>query len=121
MNTVNFISSIKDTFPYIESTIIKLDNNYDWWKKNAIKLEDELSNEIRAIADSPITINTKLIIYNGKDDDVQAVRWSAPAIQFTFPEVSLDFMKKLKSKLGGNTWNGHNTFIEDNNLIVLFE
>jgi len=119
--TITFSNSIKDTFPYIESAIFVLDNNLNWWKKNYELLEEKIANIARGIADKPITIITLFTIYNGPDEKVESVKWTGPAIEFTFLETSSEFPKKVKKQLGENTWEGHKLITEDNKLIILFE
>ncbi len=119
--TVTFLNSIKDTFPYIESAILVLDNNFNWWKKNYEVLEKLVANIARGIAEKPVQIRTRFTVYSGPDENVEAVKWSGPAIELTFFENSPEFVKKIKEQLGGNTWEGHKLITEDNKLIILFE
>jgi hypothetical protein len=118
--TVTYLNSIKDTFPYIESAIVVLDNNLRWWKNNYEVLEQQLANEIRGIADEPIKIRTRFTVYSGPDEAVQTVVWSGPAIEFTLLEASPMLVKKVQQKLGNN-WNGHRVITDENKLIILFE
>jgi hypothetical protein len=119
--TITFLNSIKDTFPFIESTIIVLDNNFNWWKKNYEILEEKLANISSGIADKPIEILTRFTIYNGEDENVKAVKWNGPAIEFTFLETSSEFAIKVKNQLGKSTWEGHKLITEDNKLFILIE
>lgn len=120
LETVTFLNTIKDTFPYVESTIIILDNKLGWWKKNGELFEQELANEIRGLASTPIDVRTRLIIYSGPEQQVQAVQRIGPALEFTLQEVSSEFVLKVKNKIG-NTWNGHRLITDENKLIVMFE
>jgi len=119
--SITFTNSIKDTFPYIESAIIILDNNLNWWKKNYEILENKIANICRGIANKPITILTRFTIYSGADENVKSVKWNGPAIEFTFLETSFDFVEKVKQELGKNTWEGHKLIVEDNKLFILIE
>jgi hypothetical protein len=118
--SVTFLNSIKDTFPYVESAIIVLDNNLNWWKKNYEVLEQQLSNAVRGIAKTPVEIRARFTVYSGPDENVKTVTWNGPAIEFTFFEQSPMLVEKVKNTLG-NTWEGHKLITDDNKLIVLFE
>lgn len=120
IGSVIYNDSIKDTFPFIESTIIKLDNNLGWWQKNYEILEDKMANIVSGVVDSPVNIRTRFTIYNGTDDSVETVEWNGPALEFTFIETSPSVIEKVKNKLGGN-WEGHRILTEENKLYVLFE
>ena len=119
-NTVTFLNSIKDTFPYIESTIMILDNNLHWWKLNNEVLEKKIANVAAGIANKPVKIEVRFMVYNGPDENVESVKWSGPALEFTFVEKSTDFVKDIKDEIG-NTWEGHKLIIDDNKLIIMFE
>lgn len=119
-DSVKFLNSIKDTFPYVESAIIVLDNNLNWWKKNYELLEQKLSNIARGLAKTPVEIRTRFTVYSGPDENVEAVTWNGPAIEFTFFEQSPVFVEKVKNQLG-NTWEGHKVLTDDNKLFILFE
>ena len=119
-DSVTFEDSIKDTFPFVESTILKLDNNLAWWKKNYEKIEQLIAEKARDISSNPITIRTKLIIYNGPDENVKTVTWSGPALEFSFLETSSSFVRSVKKSIG-NTWGGHKLITSENRLVILFE
>jgi len=119
-NSVNFTSSIKDTFPFIESTIMILDNKLQWWKKKYEELELAIANETMALVKEPIDVKPRFVIYNGTDDSVEAVKISKPAIEFTFIEGTSDIPKKIQTSMNKN-WEGHRILTEDNKLYVLFE
>jgi len=119
--TITFLNSIKDTFPFIESAIIILDNNLNWWKKNYKLLEEKIANISRGIANKPMTIRTRFTIYSGNDENVKSVKWNGPAIEFTFIETSSNFALDVKKQLGENTWEGHKMITEDNKLFILIE
>lgn len=118
--SVKFLSSIKDTFPYVESAIYILDNNLNWWKQNSQILEEIIANEARGIANSNVEIVTRFTIYSGTDDVVKSVKWTGPAIEFNFIETSNDFVNKIKESIG-TTWQGHRVLTEDNKLYIMFE
>jgi len=117
--SATFLNSIKDTFPYIESAIMIMDNNFNWWKSNYELLEGKIANEARGVADSPVKISTRFIIYSGPDENVDAVKWSGPAMEFSFVEDPL-IADKVKKSIG-NLWEGHKVLTEDNKLIIMFE
>jgi len=123
-DTVTFLKSIKDVFPYVESTLFILDNNFNWWKKNYEKLEKVLVNAIGKVANKHIEVKTKFTIYNGPDEsgDVTLV---GPAIEFkfldTYPEFAEEVKNELKNELGGNSWEGHKILVKDNKIFVFFE
>ncbi len=118
--TVTFLNSIEDTFPYIESTVMILDNNFNWWKKNYEKLESLIANEARGFSDKNVEIETRFIIYNGQDENVEMVKWSGPAIEFTFVESSSSLIDDIKKSIG-NIWEGHKVITYENRLIVMIE
>jgi len=118
--TVTLLNSIKDTFPYVESAIMILDNNFNWWKANYETFEEVLANEVRGVAKEPVQIRVRFTVYSGPDENVQVVKWNGPAIEFTFIETSPDVVLKIKNNIG-NTWEGHKLMTEDNKLFVLFE
>lgn len=115
-----FINDIKDTFPYIESTIQVLDDNLAWWKVNAPKLEEKITQTIQDELNINSTeIDTDFFIYNGPDEEVQSVKFKAPALRISFPDLTDEEVFKIKEKLG-NEWEGKRVYQEVNNLIVLF-
>lgn len=116
-----FLNSISDTFPYIESAIMILDNNLNWWKKNYSVLEQKIANIIGKISDETVNVRIRFTVYSGPDENVKSVKWSGPAIEFTFIETSDEFARKVKDELGQNTWEGHKLIVEDNNLYILIE
>jgi len=120
IGSTTFKTSVNDTFPYIESTIIKLDNNLEWWKKNYKELEELVANEVNGIISKPIEIKIRFIIYNGPDENVYNVEWNGPAIEFLFMETSDRFALKVKNKIGTN-WKGRRLVTDENKLIILFE
>lgn len=120
IGATTFSNSIKDTFPYIESSIIILDNNLSWWRKNYKQLEEELANTSNGVATEPVNIVTRFTIYTGPDEAVESVKLNGPAIEFTFVEKSSKFVRDVKNSLG-KTWNGHRLITDDNKLIVMFE
>ena len=118
-STVILLNSIKDTFPYIENTILILDNKLNWWKKNYKEFEQLLSNKIAAETSTNINIRTKFIIYNGPDE-IETVEWSGPALEFTVEETSSIIVEKIINDIG-NSWEGHRVISNDNKIIVMFE
>lgn len=118
--SIKFENSIKDTFPYIESIILILDNNLAWWKKNYEDLEKEIANAAAKYSSRPIDVIIKLIIYQGPDEDVESVTWNSPAIEFDFIEAPSTLPKDIKQELG-DIWDGHKLITDDNKLIILFE
>jgi len=120
IGATTFNNSVKDTFPYIESAIIILDNNLAWWRKNYQVLEERLANEANGLANESVTVVTRFTVYSGPDENVEYVKWNGPAIEFTFLEKSPNFVRDLKNKIG-NQWEGHRLITDDNKLIVMFE
>ena len=117
---INFINSIKDTFPYVESAIVILDNNLTWWKKNFKKLEEDIANVAAKFSDRELDVRIRFTMYHGPDENVESVTWNGPAIEFDFVEGSTTLPSDIKNELG-NTWNGHKLITDDNKLIALFE
>jgi len=120
IGATTFSNSVKDTFPYIESAIVVLDNNLSWWRKNYERLEDELANTANGVATEPVNIVTRFTVYSGPDEAVESVTWNGPAIEFTFIEKSSKFVRDVKIAIGKN-WEGHRLITDDNKLIVMFE
>ena len=120
IGSTTFTNSIKDTFPFIESAIVVLDNNLSWWRKNYEDLEEEIANEANGLADQPVNIITRFTVYSGPDENVESVKWNGPAIEFTFIEKSPNFVRDVKNAIGNN-WKGHRLITDDNKLIVMFE
>jgi membrane peptidoglycan carboxypeptidase len=44
---ITFENSTEDQFPYVESAINSLDNNFKWWKENWEGLEQILSQKLQ--------------------------------------------------------------------------
>jgi len=120
MGSSTFINSVKDTFPYIESAIVVLDNNLSWWKKNYESLEETIANEASGLAENPTEIKVRFTVYSGPDENVESVTWNGPAIELTFIEKSDKFVRDLKNRLG-TSWEGHRLITDENKLIILFE
>ena len=120
IGATTFTNSIKDTFPFIESAIVILDNNLSQWRKNYEKLEELIANEANGLADKPVNVVTRFTVYSGPDENVESVTWNGPAIEFTFVEKSPGFVRDVKNAIGPN-WEGHRLITDDNKLIVMFE
>lgn len=120
IGATTFNNTIKDTFPYIESAIVVLDNNLRWWKNNYQELENLIANEANGIASEPVQVVTRFTVYTGPDETVESVTWSGPAIEFTFIEKSSKFVRDLKNSIG-NTWEGHRLITDENKLYVLIQ
>ena len=118
-HTINFLNNVQDTFPYIESALFKIDNNFDWWKTNAKDLQQHISNISTELIQEPLDIKINFVIYNGPDENVESVTWNAPAVEFTFIEASDKLVRNIAQKLG-NTWRGHKLNVKDNKIYIMF-
>ena len=96
---INFKNSVQDTFPYVEAAIIILDNNLVWWKKNFEKLEEDIANAASKFSDRDLDVRVRFTMYNGPDENVEAVTWNGPAIEFNFIEGSTNLPVDIKNEL----------------------
>ena len=97
----SFSNKTEDQFPYIESTINTLDDNFNWWKKNWESLEQLISQNLKEIGETNSTITSRFTIFHGKDDSVKDVVWTGPAIVYTIQGISPEKVEELKKEFGG--------------------
>jgi hypothetical protein len=124
-----FTNATSDQFPYIESALNSLDNNFKWWKeswpeietmieqytKAAMKKKDEFSTT----GTDAVKITSRFTMFHGHDEKAKDVIWSGPAVVYTIEGVSPAIVKKVKDEFGG-LYKGRKIFAEENQLIFLF-
>ncbi len=121
---VTFLNSTSDQFPYVESTLNSLDNNFKWWKTNWPDIEQLISKYLNLAKKehsktAKINVSSRLTFFHGTDEKVKDVIWSGPAIVYTFAGGNYEIVKSIKNSFGG-IYKGHKIFIDDNQLIILF-
>ena len=135
-----FVNKTEDQFPYIESTLNILDDNFNWWKKNWKELEELIAKILNKslsdnMEDSNVSISSRFTVFHGEDDKIKDVVWTGPAIVYTFEGASSKVINTIRDILGGvykgerddieysrksNLYKGHRMFVYENQLIILF-
>jgi len=122
---IEFLNNTEDQFPYIEAAISSLDSNLNWWKENWSTIESDLLSAYGKSASTAMSISgnvkvrTRFTIYNGTDDVVSSVKWTGPAIEYTFLNADNKAMQEMKNNIG-NILKGHKVIVEGNKVIILF-
>jgi predicted unusual protein kinase regulating ubiquinone biosynthesis (AarF/ABC1/UbiB family) len=121
---VTFLNSTEDQFPYVESALNSLDNNFNWWKENWPELEELISKYLSsALSDQfenkKINVSSRFTIFHGSDEKVKDVIWTGPAVVYSFEGASLRIVKAIKNSFGG-VYKGHKIFVDEDQLIFLF-
>jgi hypothetical protein len=128
---VSFLNTTEDQFPYVESAINTLDNNYNWWKENWSDLEgliaqyvDEAIQKSKGDFDlgnkkSNVTISSRFTMFHGNDEKAEDVIWTGPAIVYQLDGASPGIVASVKNRFGG-LYKGHKIFKDENKLIFLF-
>lgn len=121
---VNFSNSTEDQFPYVESALNTLDNNFNWWKENWPALEQLIAQQLnKATGENQekgqVTISSRFTVFHGHDDNDTNVVWTGPSIVYTFAGTSGTVVKSIKDAFGG-IYKGKKMFANNNDLIVLF-
>jgi len=119
VGNVQFINTTEDQFPYIEAAISSLDNNLNWWKSNWENMENTLMNAYTKVSSSPTKIRTRFTIYNGSDDVAKDIKWTGPAIEYTFVNANSGDIQEMKKHIG-NILEGHKVIFKDNTVTILF-
>jgi len=124
--TVGFSNSTQDQFPYVESALNILDNNFNWWKENYHTLEELIMTNLEKstsdnmdISPNNINISSRFTVFHGHDDKATDVVWTGPAIVYTFDGASNQVVRGIKDAFGG-IYKGHKIFANENELIILF-
>ena len=123
-NGATFINSTEDQFPYVESAINILDNNFKWWKENWAAIEQLISKYLSesrrdAVQQQPINIASRFTVFHGADEKVEDVVWTGPAIVYTLNGATSSELRGVKNKFGG-IYKGKKVFVDVNQLIFLF-
>lgn len=117
---VNFSNSTDDQFPYIESTLNNIDNNFKWWKENWEILEQLIKQHLDKVSSkSDIDISSRFTMFHGQDEKISDVIWTGPAIVYTLDGATPEVVEKVKNAFGG-LFKGRKIFAVDNQLIFLF-
>jgi len=135
-----FINKTQDQFPYIESTLNILDDNFNWWKANWQELEELITKILKKtlsdnMDNSNVSVSSRFTVFHGEDDKVKDVVWTGPAIIYTFNGAPTKIVASIRDILGGvykgqkndleyskksNLYKGHRMFVYENQLIILF-
>ena len=130
-NNVTFVNSTADQFPYVESAINTLDNNFNWWKDNWPEIEQLMEQYLKAAqkkskgefdigTESPkIDISSRFTVFHGADEKVGDVIWTGPAIVYTLNGADQKITNSIKAAFGG-MYKGRKVFTDGNQLIFLF-
>jgi len=121
---VTFLNSTEDQFPYVESAINSLDNNFNWWKNSwpdveqliAQYLEKAMKNEFET---SAVNISSRFTMFHGADEKAKDVIWTGPAIVYEIEGATSSVVSSIKNSFGG-IYKGRKIFTDDNQLIFLF-
>jgi len=122
---LTFENSTEDQFPYVESAINSLDNNFNWWKQNWEGVEQILSQRLQKVlkdngeSSKGIKVSSRFTIFHGTDEKVEDVVWTGPVICFTLNGVNPQSVIDLKESFKG-IYKGHKIFISDNQFIIMF-
>lgn len=124
VNGVTFLNSTQDQFPYIESAINTLDNNFNWWKENWPSLEELVAQYLhKALEDKfenkKINVSSRFTVFHGSDEKVKDVIWTGPAITYEFEGASPSIVNAVKKQFGG-MYKGRKIFAHENILVFLF-
>jgi len=120
VNGIIFKDSTDDQFPYIESAINVLDENFNWWKENWSTLEQLIAKYLKEVEIdiNNIFVSSRFTIFHGVDKNVEDVVWTGPAIVYTIENISTENLEKVKDSFGG-MYKGHKIFVVENQLIIL--
>lgn len=124
VNGVNFLNTTQDQFPYVESALNTLDNNFNWWKENWPALEELIAQYLqKAIKDKfenkNINVSSRFTVFHGSDEKTEDVIWTGPAIVYTLEGAAPDITNSVKNQFGG-MYKGRKIFAEGDQLIFLF-
>lgn len=128
---VTFLNSTQDQFPYVESAVNTLDNNFNWWKENWPEIEQLMAQYLQEAvkkskgefdleSKSPkVDISSRFTVFHGSDEKVEDVIWTGPAIVYTLNGASAGIVNSVKRQFGG-MYQGRKVFADGNQLIFLF-
>lgn len=124
VNGVTFLNSTEDQFPYVESALNTLDNNFNWWKDNWPELEQLIAQYLdKAMKDQfenkKVDVSSRFTVFHGADEKVGDVIWTGPAIVYTLAGAGPKVVNAIKSQFGG-MYKGRKIFTEGEQLIFLF-
>ena len=124
VNGVQFLNTTEDQFPYVESAINALDDNFNWWKENWADLEQLIAQYLQdalkaKFENARVSVKSRFTMFHGVDEKVEDVVWTGPAIVYTFEGASPSVVSEIKSQFGG-LYKGHKIFKDNNQLIILF-
>ena len=72
VNGTTFLNSTEDQFPYVESAINTLDNNFKWWKENWPEIEELIAQYLdKAMSDKfenkKVDVSSRFTMFHGAD------------------------------------------------------
>ena len=124
INNVTFKNTTEDQFPYVESALNILDNNFNWWKDSWPEVEQLIAQYIdKANSDkfesTQIIVTSRFTVFHGVDEKAKDVIWTGPAIVYTLKGASPAIVSSVKNQFGG-IYKGRKIFKDGNQLIFLF-
>jgi len=117
---IEFDNTTRDQFPYVESALNILDNNFDWWRKNWETLEEMIALYLKKedLKDN-VRISSRFTVFHGIDEKTPDVIWSGPVISYSINGATPQQVKNIKDDFGG-IYHGRKMFAHENQLIFLF-
>lgn len=124
VNGITFLNSTQDQFPYVESALNTLDNNFNWWKENWPELEQLMAQYIQEALEDKferknVDVSSRFTVFHGSDEKVKDVVWTGPAIVYTLKGAGSSIANAVKNKFGG-MYNGRKVFTDGEQIIFLF-
>jgi hypothetical protein len=124
VNGIEFLNSTEDAFPYVESALNSLDNNFKWWKEKWPEIEQLIAQYLdEAMKDSfelkKAKVTSRFTMFHGTDERSEDVVWTGPAIVYTFIGGVSGVANKIKNSFGG-MYEGRKIFVDGKQLIILF-
>lgn len=121
---VQFLNSTQDQFPYVESAINTLDDNFNWWKENWPEIEELIAQYLKKALDdnferTNVKVSSRFTIFHGNDEKAKDVIWTGPCVVYTFTGASSKIIGAIKKSFGG-MYQGKKIFSEGNQLIFMF-
>jgi len=124
VNGVTFLNSTQDQFPYVESALNTLDNNFNWWKENWPALEELVAQYLHKALEEKferknVNVSSRFTVFHGTDEKVEDVIWTGPAIVYTLKGAGSSVTNAVKRQFGG-MYKGRKVFADGEQLIFLF-
>jgi len=124
VNGIIFQNSTEDQFPYVESAINTLDNNFNWWKDNWPGIEQLMAQYVQKVMsdkfeNKKIDVSSRFTMFHGSDEKAKDVIWTGPAIVYTLKGAGSSVTNAVKKMFGG-IYKGRKIFADGDQLIFLF-